>query len=155
MSGFHCFAQGIDQGLNAGVLHFHGSLVNHQTRADGGNEVLGFQAIGAQGVTGIDHVDDFVGQTDQRCQLHRAVQFDDVDLTALFILLRTGRLGPVRFAPGGRRGPGHAARPTAEDEALSRLAERLAEGDITPEEYLERSSVLRGSGSGTSSTGTE
>lgn len=74
---------------------------------------------------------------------------------ALFILLRTGRLGPVRFAPGGRRGPGHAARPTAEDEALSRLAERLAEGDITPEEYLERSSVLRGSGSGTSSTGTE
>lgn len=64
---------------------------------------------------------------------------------ALFILLRTGRLGPVRFAPGARSGPA-PHRPTAEDEALSRLAERLAEGDITPEEYLERSSVLRGSG---------
>lgn len=64
---------------------------------------------------------------------------------ALLILMRTGRLGPVRFAPGGRRGAGPGSRPTAEDEALTRLAQRLAEGDITPEEYLERSSVLRGS----------
>ncbi len=66
----------------------------------------------------------------------------------LFLLIRRGRLGPVGFAPGGRPGP--QGRPgwgpprrTAEDEALARLAERLANGDITPEEYLERSSVLR------------
>jgi putative membrane protein len=66
---------------------------------------------------------------------------------ALFLLLRKGRLGPVRFAPGAHgRGPGRPFGPygpTAEDEALARLAERLANGDITPEEYLERSSVLR------------
>ena len=66
----------------------------------------------------------------------------------MFLLIRRGRLGPVGFAPGGRPGPqGHRGwgppRPTAEDEALARLAERLANGDITPEEYLERSSVLR------------
>lgn len=65
MSRFHCFAQGIDQGLNTGVLHFHRSLVNHQAGADGGNEFLGFQAIGTQGVTGIDHVNDLVGQANQ------------------------------------------------------------------------------------------
>ena len=40
----------------------------------------------------------------------------------------------------------------AEDEALARLAERLANGDITPEEYLERSSVLRGSQPGPNGT---
>ncbi|WP_454227757.1 SHOCT domain-containing protein, partial [Propioniciclava flava] len=68
---------------------------------------------------------------------------------ALFLLLRKGRLGPVRFAPGARGRTFPAGRPfgsgypTAEDEALARLAERLANGDITPEEYLERSSVLR------------
>ncbi|WP_206080001.1 SHOCT domain-containing protein [Propioniciclava coleopterorum] len=65
----------------------------------------------------------------------------------LFVLVRKGRLGPVRFAPGRPGHPGHPGfgRPSAEDEALARLAERLANGDITPEEYLERSSVLRGS----------
>lgn len=85
-------------------------------------------------------------------------------IVVLFLkFLRHGGIGPVRWAPGGgpaqHRGPagpagprGHRGRwagawdrPSPEEEALARLAERLAAGDITPEEYLERSTVLRGS----------
>lgn len=61
-------------------------------------------------------------------------------LVLLRVLRRRGRIGPVRFAP--RRGD-DAAQPTAEDAALTLLKQRLAKGDITPEEYLHRSSVLR------------
>ncbi len=69
-------------------------------------------------------------------------------------LMRSGRLGPIRYdgpsargaasarvgtsAPSGRR-PGS----TPEDDALASLKAKLAAGDITPEEYLARSSVLR------------
>lgn len=74
------------------------------------------------------------------------------------ILRRRGRLGPVRWDPrraGSRAAHGEAdARssrsdswtPPAthpEDAALTLLKERLATGEITPQEYLERSSVLR------------
>ena len=64
---------------------------------------------------------------------------------ALSRLVRRGRLGPVRFDPAGRRpgGPRGWTPPTAEDAALATLRQRLASGDITVEEYLERSSVLR------------
>ena len=75
----------------------------------------------------------------------------------LFRLIRTGRVGPVRLdRPAGAGGagggaatgrPGDARRPrwgrTAEDDALATLKHRLATGDITPEEYLARSQVLR------------
>lgn len=83
-------------------------------------------------------------------------------LTILIIkLLKHGRVGPVRWAgrgaggsPEGERrpgqgfgpfGPGRApwSQPSPEEAALATLAERLASGDITPEEYLERSSALR------------
>lgn len=64
-------------------------------------------------------------------------------LTALLIvvlvrLFRRGGVGPVRYNRGG-----HGAAPSPEEAARSRLAERLANGDITPEEYLERTSALR------------
>ena len=70
---------------------------------------------------------------------------------AVVKLLACGRLGPVRFAPrsdakdGGRpTGPrGWAAQRPAEDEAYQTLRMRLANGDITSDEYLERTSVLR------------
>lgn len=68
-------------------------------------------------------------------------------------LIRSGRLGPIRYdgpsARGAARGSGAAApagrRPgsTPEDDALASLKAKLAAGDITPEEYLARSSVLR------------
>ena len=38
--------QRIDQRLDARVLHLHRSLVHHQTRADGGDQFLGLEAIG-------------------------------------------------------------------------------------------------------------
>ncbi|MFV0430190.1 MAG: SHOCT domain-containing protein [Arachnia sp.] len=62
-------------------------------------------------------------------------------------LRRNGRIGPVKWdgAPSGPVTPrqqwGWGASP--EEQAMNRLKERLAEGEITPEEYLERTSVLR------------
>ena len=71
-------------------------------------------------------------------------------ITVLIVLIairlfRTGRAGPVRFErrDGSTRErpsrPGHST----EDAALATLRDRLAAGDITIEEYLSRSSVLR------------
>lgn len=72
-------------------------------------------------------------------------------ILAVVKMLACGRLGPIRFAPrseakdGGRpTGPrGWAAQRPAGDEAYQTLRMRLANGDITPDEYLERTSVLR------------
>ena len=65
----------------------------------------------------------------------------------IWMFARRGRVGPVGWRPNGRPGPGHrggfgpgGAGP--EDQAMTILRERLARGDISPEEYLERSSVL-------------
>lgn len=88
-------------------------------------------------------------------------------------LIKHGRLGPVRFDPhrtaeaGAHEGPGRRpgppwaqgfgpgsgsgfgsgfgwGQPSPEDAALATLADRLAKGEISPEEYLERSTALRG-----------
>lgn len=49
-----------------------------------------------------------------------------------------------RFGPGSRRRTGASASTSSpEDAARTRLAERLANGEISPEEYLERTSALR------------
>ena len=70
----------------------------------------------------------------------------------LFVLHRTGRLGPLAWQGrehlaeartsgqlGARPfGPPRPATPTPSDV----LAKRLADGDISPEEYLERSALL-------------
>ena len=77
-------------------------------------------------------------------------------LLVLFVvvkLLKSGRVGPVRWDPRGadapgpsHGGPGHGpwGRPSPEEAALATLADRLAKGEISPEEYLERSTALRG-----------
>ena len=74
-------------------------------------------------------------------------------LVGLFLMYRRGRFGPPRphgpetpQAQGwfGPWGPQPALRP--EDEALKVLADRLASGDITPDEYMARVSVLRQQG---------
>ena len=62
-------------------------------------------------------------------------------IIVLKIFFRRGGLGPVRWAPQHRHPFGHV--PSPEEAALATLAERLAKGEISPEEYLERSSVLR------------
>lgn len=77
------------------------------------------------------------------------------------ILAKQGKLGPPPWArhhggpgqhgPGphgpGHHGPGHHGHghhgPAPEDHAYEMLAERLASGDITPDEYRERVAVLR------------
>nr|NLI49880.1 SHOCT domain-containing protein [Propionibacterium sp.] len=88
-------------------------------------------------------------------------------LVGLFLLYRRGRFGPPPWARGpyaqrpwgadaaagrpaeaagqqGWFGPwGQQPQPRPEDEALKVLADRLAAGDITPDEYLERVGVLR------------
>lgn len=56
----------------------------------------------------------------------------------LIRLLRHGRVGPVHYQPTSRPAP-----PSPEDAARTRLAERLANGEISPEEYLERVAALR------------
>ena len=69
-------------------------------------------------------------------------------VVALVLLFVRGRVGPIRFTRGtfggGAAGAtGWAAHRGAEDAAFETLRMRLAKGDITPEEYLERTSVLR------------
>ncbi|MGD7789039.1 SHOCT domain-containing protein [Propionibacteriaceae bacterium Y1700] len=56
--------------------------------------------------------------------------------TALFLLARNGKLGPPPWARSGG-----CRRPHAQAEAT--LADRLANGDITADEYRERLAVLR------------
>ena len=82
--------QGVDQRLDTRMLHLHRSLVHDQTRTDGGDQLLRLQTVGAQGVAGVDHVDDLVGEPHQRGQLHGAVQLDDVDLAALLGVVALG-----------------------------------------------------------------
>lgn len=92
-------------------------------------------------------------------------------LFLIFMVFRSGRFGPPpwgyrghyrHYGPGPQPGPpgeGEASKgqwnrgqqwmgpwgppPRPEDEALKLLADRLANGDITPDEYLQRVSVLR------------
>jgi uncharacterized membrane protein len=52
-------------------------------------------------------------------------------LLALAHLVRSGKLDLARFG-----------RPRPEEEAKRVLAERFAKGDLSPEEFLERSSIL-------------
>lgn len=70
----------------------------------------------------------------------------------IVILAATGRIGPIAWVGrplGGSPSPdGSGAQPgenpaTPTPEGI--LAMRLAEGDISPEEYLERLSMLQGS----------
>ncbi|WP_026377684.1 hypothetical protein [Aestuariimicrobium kwangyangense] len=69
-------------------------------------------------------------------------------IVVVVLLLTKGRVGPIRLdrtRNGSTPGPGSgwtSAR-AAEDQAFETLKMRLATGDITPEEFLERSSVLR------------
>ncbi len=87
---------------------------------------------------------------------------------AVIFMMKRGAYGPPwarrGFGGGFRPGPGAPSDgqapgaqpqffgpwgqpvPRPEDEALKVLADRLANGDITPDEYLQRVSVLRQQG---------
>lgn len=72
-----------------------------------------------------------------------------VVVTFVIALMLLGRIGPFTWDPVG--GPGRPAHPGfARHPGFHRgpgpeavLAERLANGDIAPEEYLERIAMLR------------
>ncbi|MFW6599047.1 hypothetical protein ACQBAU_01055 [Propionibacteriaceae bacterium Y2011] len=59
-----------------------------------------------------------------------------------FFLARNGKLGPPPWVRGGPHHPHHPHH-APEREAFATLANRLAAGDITPDEYRERLAVLR------------
>ncbi|MGJ6980439.1 hypothetical protein ACSDQ9_07905 [Aestuariimicrobium soli] len=68
---------------------------------------------------------------------------------AAVVLVTKGRVGPIRWLGRHRDASpvtGWSASRPAEDAAFETLKMRLATGDITPEEFLERSSVLRSPG---------
>lgn len=79
-----------------------------------------------------------------------------IALTVFVVVLRnSGRIGPfvwlgrpghgpvrVGGRPGCRR-PAAAAGPAPDSDAERILARRLADGHVTPEEYLERLSLLQ------------
>jgi putative membrane protein len=76
-------------------------------------------------------------------------------VVVVVLLLVKGRVGPIRLdrsrnGSATASGSGWTSARVAEDQAFETLKMRLATGDITPEEFLERSSVLR-SPSGTTS----
>src|SRR3989344_1631137 len=75
--------QPADEILQCLVFHFHRGLVGHEPGADIGDVLDLDQAVGLQRITGIDQVDNAVGKTHERGELHRAVELDDIGLNAL------------------------------------------------------------------------
>ena len=53
---------------DGGVLHLHRRLVDDQSRTDVGNMFQRRQTVGLERIAGIDHIDDVIGQPDQRRQ---------------------------------------------------------------------------------------
>ena len=65
------------------MFHLHGSPIHHQPRTDMVNQLPRLQPIGLQGIAGIDNIDNLVGQVQNRRQLHRPVELDDIRLPPL------------------------------------------------------------------------
>src|SRR5690606_37790803 len=78
-----CATECLDEGQQLLATGFHGGLIDDQARGNLGYVLDGHQVVGAQGAAGGDEIDDGVRQSDQRRELHRAVQLDDVDVHAL------------------------------------------------------------------------
>src|SRR5450432_561524 len=76
-------ADGVEQRLDVVALELQRCRVDDQPRADRHDVLDRDQVIGLERVAAADQVDDGVGETHQRRQLHRAVQFDQVDMHAL------------------------------------------------------------------------
>ena len=60
------------------------------------NQLSGFEAIRLQRVAGIHNIDDLVGQTKNRRQLHGAIQLDDVCLATLGRIISAGQIDEFR-----------------------------------------------------------
>lgn len=60
----------------------------------------------------------------------------------VYLLIRRGKIGPPWLAAGGHGGPGRVSPFSPEFEARRTLANRFANGEISPEEFLERAAAL-------------
>lgn len=65
-----------------------------------------------------------------------------VDSVLLLVVLLAGAVAFYLWRKGKLTLPGLAARRSPEDEAKQILADRFARGDISTEEFMERSSIL-------------
>lgn len=60
----------------------------------------------------------------------------------VFFLIRRGRIGPPPWVTGAHGGAGRFSPFSPEFEARRTLANRFANGEISPEEFLERAAAL-------------
>ena len=88
----------------------HAGPVDDHTGRNVGDQLGGLQAVGAQGIAGIDDIHDAVRQPHQRGQFHGAVQLDHFCLLALLGVVGLGhihKLGGHSQAAAGFRGVFH------------------------------------------------
>lgn len=88
-------------------------------------------------VGGMEHGDPEFGLLEPMLGLGTVVLIIAVLLTALFLLRQRGALSTLSLP---RLWPGRS--PAPEESAKQILAERLARGDLAPEDFLERASML-------------
>src|SRR5262249_3920507 len=79
----HRFGESVEERLHRVALQLERGLVDDQARADGAHLLDGVQSVGAQRVAGRHQIDDRVCEPEQRRELHRAVELDEVDVHAL------------------------------------------------------------------------
>src|SRR5574340_1540223 len=82
-AGGNSRSERIDHRLDQTTLELERGLVDHQARTDVADVLDRDQAVGLERAAGGDEIDDDVGQSDQRRELHRAIQLDEVDVYAL------------------------------------------------------------------------
>src|SRR3569623_3555190 len=73
----------IDHRLDQVPLELEGGLVHDQARTDIADVLDRNQSVGLERAAGGNEIDDDVGQSDQRRQLHRSLELDEVDVHAL------------------------------------------------------------------------
>src|SRR5882672_6527027 len=126
----------VEKGLDRIALQLERGLVDDQTGTDRADLFDGLQAIGTQGIAGRHQVDDRVGQAEERSELHRAVELDEIDMHALRREVLTRRLH-VLGRDAQARPPAHGARvvealgnghhhPAGRDTQIERLVEPLS-----------------------------
>jgi Histidinol dehydrogenase len=85
-----CSLNVCNQLTNGGMFEFHGCFIDDQTRGDVCHVFEWRKPVSTQGVTGVYHVHNAIRQANQRGKLHRAVQFDYIDLATLLRKIAAG-----------------------------------------------------------------
>src|SRR5450432_3498214 len=129
-------ADGVEQRLDPVALELQRCRVDDQPRADRHDVLDRDQVIGLERVAAADQVDDGFGKADQRCQLHRPVQLDQVDVHALGrkVLACGGDVLGRDAQPGAALDPARVVesalggdhQPAAADAQVDRLVQAVA-----------------------------